>query len=544
MKKKQQVELDEAYARKLHEELNQDINWGVAMDHVKQKAKEDLFIQRYQVMKKRPQTEAQARKNMMMYLKNTVGFRLDYFKGMSYDDIRPIFEAKFNANMEFLLKSKEQIEEEANRALESINETPGQKAAKRRRLNEEAKEVQDLKQHLEIVPDEDNDLYTEATPLARKVLVVDYQIIHLNNKPRHKIIRADETHQLYFWNTVTVKQSTDVTRLQTLVDRKKVMISEAVIRDVLQLDDAEGVDCLPKEKIFTGLTRMGSAMASAVICLSIGRKFNFSEYIFDSLVINVDSSSKFYMYPRFIQLIIQNQLGDLSTHTTKCISPALTQKVFANIRRVGKGFSGVETPLFEGMLVVQENVVEGIADEHVQDDVAVTTAPEDVTAAVEEDIQAQLITSPAPPTSPPPHPTYYPLHHNHNLQPQLNHRKIESSDDTIMEDVINQRRMIDELDRDEVSTANTIIPTAEPNIPAVTVTAAPIKVAVASTRRKRGVVIRDSEEESTTVTPDETKDKGKGIMVEEPKLMKKKQQVELDEAYARKLHEELNQDIN
>nr|GFD32362.1 hypothetical protein [Tanacetum cinerariifolium] len=66
MKKKQQVELDEAYARKLHEELNQDINWGVAMDHVKQKAKEDLFIQRYQVMKKRPQTEAQARKNMMM----------------------------------------------------------------------------------------------------------------------------------------------------------------------------------------------------------------------------------------------------------------------------------------------------------------------------------------------------------------------------------------------------------------------------------------------------------------------------------------------
>nr|GFB41514.1 hypothetical protein [Tanacetum cinerariifolium] len=60
--------------------------------------------------------------------------------------------------------------------------------------------------------------------------------------------------------------------------------------------------------------------------------------------------SKFYMYPRFIQLIIQNQVGDLSTHTTRFISAALTQKVFANMRRVGKGFSGVETPLFEGML--------------------------------------------------------------------------------------------------------------------------------------------------------------------------------------------------
>nr|GEV55014.1 hypothetical protein [Tanacetum cinerariifolium] len=131
-----------------------DIDWEVAIDHVKQKAKENPYVQMYQVMKKRPQTEAQARRNMMMYLKNTPGFRLDYFKGMSYDDIRPIFEAKFNSNIEFLLKSKEQTEEEENRAIESINETPAQKAAKRRRLNEEAKE---LKHYLEIVPDEDDD---------------------------------------------------------------------------------------------------------------------------------------------------------------------------------------------------------------------------------------------------------------------------------------------------------------------------------------------------------------------------------------------------
>nr|GEU90021.1 putative ribonuclease H-like domain-containing protein [Tanacetum cinerariifolium] len=138
-------------------------------------------------------TEAQARRNMIIYLKNVVGFRLDYFKEISYDDIRPIFESKFNSNIEFLLKTKEQVEEEENKAIESINETPAQKAAKRRKLNEE---VKDLKQHLEIVPDEDDDVYTEATPLARKVSVVDYRIIQLNNKPHYKIIRADETHQL------------------------------------------------------------------------------------------------------------------------------------------------------------------------------------------------------------------------------------------------------------------------------------------------------------------------------------------------------------
>nr|GEY59287.1 hypothetical protein [Tanacetum cinerariifolium] len=178
IKKKQQVKMDEAYARKLHEELNQDIDWDVAIDHVKQKAKEDPYVQRYQVMKKRPQTEAQARRNMIMYLKNIVGFRLDYFKGMSYDDIRPIFEAKFNSNIEFLLKSKEQIEEEENRALESINETPAQKAAKRRRLNEEVKNVEEINQHLEIVPDDDDDVYTEATLLARKLYVSFITLLH------------------------------------------------------------------------------------------------------------------------------------------------------------------------------------------------------------------------------------------------------------------------------------------------------------------------------------------------------------------------------
>nr|GEW12147.1 hypothetical protein [Tanacetum cinerariifolium] len=148
LKKKQQIEMDEEYARKLHAELNKDIDWDVAIDHVKLKAKEDPAVKRYQAMKRKPQTETQARKNMMMYLKNVVGFKLDYFKGIFYDDICPIFKAKFNSNVHFLINTKEQMEEEENRALQTINETPAEKAAKRRKLNEE---VEDLKRHLKIV---------------------------------------------------------------------------------------------------------------------------------------------------------------------------------------------------------------------------------------------------------------------------------------------------------------------------------------------------------------------------------------------------------
>nr|GFD28407.1 hypothetical protein [Tanacetum cinerariifolium] len=86
-----------------------------------------------------------------------------------------------------------------------------------------------------------------------------------------------------------------------------------------------------------------------------------------------------------------NQVGDLSTHTTHFISPALTQKVFANMRRVGKGFSRVETPLFEGMLAVKQPAEEGVAEAQVQADDVVAA---DVEENVVEDVSHDAILSP------------------------------------------------------------------------------------------------------------------------------------------------------
>nr|GEV72354.1 hypothetical protein [Tanacetum cinerariifolium] len=137
LKKKQQIKLDEQYARELHAKLNKDIYWDEVIDHVKIKDKEDHAMKKYQAIKRKPRTKAQARKNMMLYLKNVAGFKMDYFKGMSYDDIRPIFEAKFNSNVAFLLKTKEQIKDDENRALQRLNETPAEKADKRRKFDEE-----------------------------------------------------------------------------------------------------------------------------------------------------------------------------------------------------------------------------------------------------------------------------------------------------------------------------------------------------------------------------------------------------------------------
>nr|GEZ19773.1 hypothetical protein [Tanacetum cinerariifolium] len=69
------------------------------------------------------------------------------------------------------------------------------------------------------------------------------------------------------------------------------------------------------------------------------------------------------------------------------------------------------------------------------------------------------------------------------------------------------------------------------------ITAATITAAPSATRIRKGIVIRDLEETATPSTiihsEPKSKDKGKGIMVQEPKPLKKQAQIEQDEAYAR-----------
>nr|GEW35077.1 hypothetical protein [Tanacetum cinerariifolium] len=374
----------------------------------------------------------------------------------------------------------------------------------------------------------------------------------------HKCYGFSETAGLRFWTTVAVKKVNDVMKFQALVDKKKVVVTEATIREALRLDDAEG--CMSSKR--TSWNEFSSSMASAVICLSSDRKLNFSKYIFDSLVRNVDSHTKFYMYPCFLQLMIRKQVGDLSTHTTKYTSPALTQKVFANMRRVGKGFSGVETPLFEAMLVAHE-VSKGVADEEhdegvpaggvvTEGDVSVTH--DEVPTANEE----PSIPSPTPPTSPPP-PSYdmpstsqrvKKLEKRHKvkvlklkrLQKVGTTQRVETSDETVMDDE-------DETKPAEVQEVVDVVTTAKLITKVVTAASETITVAItAAPSRRKGVVIKDPQEESTTSTmiPVETKskDKGKGTLVEEPKPLKKQAQIEQDEKYARELEAELNKNID
>nr|GEU61260.1 putative ribonuclease H-like domain-containing protein [Tanacetum cinerariifolium] len=138
--------------------------------------------------------------------------------------------------------------------------------------------------------------------------------------------------------TAKAKTINGEAQIYAKVDGKKVIISEASIRRYLHFEDEGGVDCLSNEFIFEQLTLMG-------------------------LVKNLDSRNKFLMYPKFVQVFLNNQLEGMGDHNRIYVTVSHSKKVFRNMRRVGKEFSERETPLFPTMIVQsQEEMDEGSAN--------------------------------------------------------------------------------------------------------------------------------------------------------------------------------------
>nr|GFA66804.1 hypothetical protein [Tanacetum cinerariifolium] len=84
------------------------------------------------------------------------------------------------------LKIKKKVEVEAHKREGKSLE---KEVTKKQRMDEEA---EDLKSDLQIVANDDDDVYTKSTPLASKIHVVDYKIHFERNKTYFKIISADE----------------------------------------------------------------------------------------------------------------------------------------------------------------------------------------------------------------------------------------------------------------------------------------------------------------------------------------------------------------
>nr|GEX25592.1 hypothetical protein [Tanacetum cinerariifolium] len=98
--------------------------------------------------------------------------------------------------------------------------------------------------------------------------------------------------------TAKVNNVNGVAHIQALVDKKKVIITEASIRRDIRFEDKGGVDCLSNEVIFEQLTLMG-----------------------------------------FVQVFLDNQVEGMDRHNVTFVISSHTKKVFANMKREGKDFS-------------------------------------------------------------------------------------------------------------------------------------------------------------------------------------------------------------
>ncbi|GJX93874.1 hypothetical protein Tco_0348460 [Tanacetum coccineum] len=159
-------------------------------------------------------------------------------------------------------------------------------------------------------------LLTKAFDVSRLNLllhVLVYAARHTLTAVRHKLMLPGITYYCWFWATAKAKTVNGERQIQALVYKKKVIITEKSVRRDLMLDDAEGTECLPNDHLEGGV--------------------------------------KFLMYPRFVQVFLDKQVEGMTRHKEVYVTPSHTKKVFANMKRPGKGFSRRVTPLFPTMMV-------------------------------------------------------------------------------------------------------------------------------------------------------------------------------------------------
>nr|GEU51121.1 hypothetical protein [Tanacetum cinerariifolium] len=395
-----------------------------------------------------------------------------------------------------------------------------------------------------------------------------------------------------FWTSAKVKKDNDEVQIQALVDGKRDGYEKFLIQTILQ--------CLSAKT--TSWNEFNSNMAYDIICLSTNQKFNFSRYILLNLVKNKKAGVPFFMFPRFVQLIINHQLGDMTHHKEIFDTPSLTKKVFADMKRVGTRFSREVALLFDNMLVQAPEKV-GILQADAQP-IPIPTEPSTTKPQKKEDslklkelmdlctnlsskvldlesevidikstfkakikklerrvkrleeenrilkelkgVHSTDINADVEINLEKPQAEAYnvDLDHQEKVLSMLYVNDEEPADVEKVVDVITISNLITEV----ATTVKVDVNVA--SVQDILITAAEVTkvtVKVPRPKNKRGVIVRDPKERTTTVTVQpkvQAKDKGKAIQIEEPKPLKRQVQIDLDEEVARQLEAELNADIN
>ncbi|GJR18949.1 hypothetical protein Tco_0967476 [Tanacetum coccineum] len=192
MKKKDQVNFDEQEAKRLQAEFDEEER----LTREKMKPiRKHFATKRAEEKRNRPPTRAQQSSIMCTYLKNMEGWKPKSLKNKFFANIQELFNKAFKRvdtfvdyRIELLEESyrKEKVMVESSKKAEAeiahessskrVGEELEQESSKRQKVKED-KEYEELKQCLEIIPDDGDDVTIDATPLSTKYpTIVDYKI--------------------------------------------------------------------------------------------------------------------------------------------------------------------------------------------------------------------------------------------------------------------------------------------------------------------------------------------------------------------------------
>ncbi|GJV22949.1 hypothetical protein Tco_1375644 [Tanacetum coccineum] len=150
----------------------------------------DPSVIRYHTLKMKPKTVAQARKNMIKYLKNQGNYKISDFKGMSYNEIRPIFEKVWDFNQNI-----EPMDVEHGSEKKKSPEKSPEKMKSAEKIEEEdvatQKEKKKSPKKLEEVPIEVESLFTKFPVMDWKTCVLTENFMY------YQVFRGDGSSKNY-----------------------------------------------------------------------------------------------------------------------------------------------------------------------------------------------------------------------------------------------------------------------------------------------------------------------------------------------------------
>ncbi|GJZ05192.1 ribonuclease H-like domain-containing protein [Tanacetum coccineum] len=157
-----------------------------------------------------------------------------------------------------------------------------------------------------------------------------------------------------FWATSKSKTVNDVKQIHATVDDKIVVISESLVRSDLHFNDEDGITCLLNDEIFVNLALMGYERVSTKLTF---QKAFFSpqwKYLIHTILHCLNSKTTAW---NEFSTNLASTIALAEPFNDIYVTHVHTKKVFTNMKRQNKDFSGRITPLFASMLVPE--VVEG-----------------------------------------------------------------------------------------------------------------------------------------------------------------------------------------